>query len=112
MTNYRPMPYEDHWSSPVAMDLVGQWLSLREVVEKEPDQVPFTDLSLEKKSELVAERIRLRPQFEMSAIGKEIIDKERAIKEVKRRTSLGHTLIEIEQRMIRMLLESARAGKL
>lgn len=112
MTNYGPIPCEDHWSSPVAMDLAGQWLSLREVVEKEPDQVPFTNLSLEKKSELVAERIRLRPQFEMSAIGKEIIDKKRAIKEVKHQTSLGRTLIGIEQRMIRMLLESAREGKL
>ncbi len=112
MTNYGPMSYEDHWSSPVAMDLFGQWLSLREVVEKKTDQVSFTDLSFEKKSELVVERIRLRPQFEMSVIGKEIIDKKRAIKEVKRRTSLGRTLIDIEQRMIRMLLESAREGKL
>ena len=112
MTNYAPIPNEDHWNAPVAMGPVGEWLSLREVVENELQQVPFADLSLEKKSELVAERIRLRPQFEMGVIGKEIIDKKRAIQEVEQRTSLGCTLIDIEQRMIRMLLESARAGKL
>lgn len=112
MTNYRRLSDEDHWISPVAMDHNGQWLSLREVVEKEPFQMSFTDLTPEKKSELVVERIRLRPDFEMITIGKEIIDKIRAIKEVKRQTSLGLTLIDIEQRMIRMLLESAREGKL
>ena len=46
MANNAPMTHEDHWSRPVTMTPDGQWLSLREVVEEEPTQVPFNRLFL------------------------------------------------------------------
>ena len=112
MANNAPMTTEDHWSLPVAMAPGGQWLSLREVIEDEPVRFSFIQLSLEQQSELVAERIKKRPQFEVGVIGIGIVDKKRAIKEVQNRTSIGCTLIDIEQRMIKMLIESAREGNL
>ena len=107
MANNTPMTHEDHWSCPVAMTPDGQWISLREVVEEEPTQVPFNCLSLEKQSELVAERIRQNPNFDVGILGQGIMDKKRAIDEVQKRTSMGRALIDVEQRMIRMLIKRA-----
>ena len=112
MANNTPVPHEDHWSRPVAMTSDGRWLSLREVVEKEPTQIPFNRLSLEKQSELVAERIRQSPEFEVGILGQRIVDKKHAIDEVQKRTSIGRALIDVEQRMIRMLIKRALEGNL
>ena len=112
MANNAPMTHEDHWNCPVAMTLDGQWVSLREVVEEEPTQVPFNCLSLEKQSELVAERIRQNPNFDVGVLGQGVMDKKRAIDEVRRRTSIGRALIDVEQRMIRMLIKRALEGNL
>jgi hypothetical protein len=79
MANNAPMTHEDHWSRPVAMTPDGQWISLREVVEEEPTQVPFNRLSPEKQSELVAERIRQSPEFDVGILGQGIVDKKHAI---------------------------------
>ena len=107
MVNSSPMTHEDHWSRPVAMTSDGQWISLREVVEGKPTQVPFNCLFLKKQSELVAERIRQNPDFDVGILGQGIVDKKRAIDEVQRRTSIGRALIDVEQRMIRMLIKRA-----
>ena len=112
MANNAPMAHEYHWSRPVAMTPDGQWLSLREVVEGELTQVPFNRLSLEKQSELVAERIRQNSDFDVGILGQGIMDKKRAIDEVQKRTSIGRALIDIEQRMIRMLIKRALEGNL
>ena len=112
MANNAPRTHEDHWSRPVAMTPDGQWISLREVVEEEPTQVPFNCLSLEKQSELVAERIRQSPEFDVGILGQGIVDKKHAIDEVQKRTSIGRALIDVEQRMIRMLIKRALEGNL
>ena len=112
MASNAPMTYEDHWSRPVAMTPDGQWISLRKVVEGEPTQIPFHCLSLEKQSELVAERIRQNPDFDVGILGQGIVDKKRAIDEVQKRTSIGRALIDVEQRMIRMLIKRALEGNL
>ena len=112
MANNAPMTREDHWSRPVAMAPDGQWISLREVIDEEPARLSFVQLSLEQQSELVAERIRQRPRFDAGILGLGVLSKKRAINEVRARTSVGCTLIEVEQRMIKMLIESARAGNL
>ena len=112
MANNAPMTHEDHWSRPVAMTPDGQWISLREVVEEEPTQVPFNCLFLEKQSELVAERIRQNPDFDVGIPGQGIMDKKRAIDEVQKRTSVGRALIDVERRMLRMLIERALEGNL
>lgn len=112
MANNAPMTHEDHWRYPVATTPDGRWLSLREVVEEEPTQVPFNCLSPEKQSELVAERIRQSPEFDVGILGQGIVDKQHAIDEVQKRTSIGRALIDVEQRMIRMLIKRALAGNL
>ena len=112
MTNDAPMIHEDHWSGPVALSPGGQWLSLREVIEEEPARFSFIQLSPEQKSELVAERINRRPQFDVGVIGLGMISRQRAINEVRARTPLGRTLIDIERRMIARLIELAHEGKL
>ena len=112
MANNAPMTHEDHWSRPVAMSPDGQWISLREVIEEEPTQVPFNRLSPEKQSELVAERIRQSPEFDVGILGQGIVDKKHAIEEVQKRTSIGCALIDVEQRMIRMLIKRAFEGNL
>ena len=110
--NNAPMTREDHWSRPVAMAPGGQWLSLREVIEGKTAQVSFAHLSLEQQSELVAERIQQRPKFEVGTLASGIVDKERAITEVHALTSIGCSLIDVEGRMIKMLIESALNGNL
>ncbi|MXV78151.1 hypothetical protein F4X73_05185 [Candidatus Poribacteria bacterium] len=107
MKNNTLIPREDHWSRPVAMAPNGQWLSLREVVENEPARFSFVQLTPEQQSELVAERIRQRPEYDMGILGLGILNKKRAINEVQARTPIGCTLIEVEQRMIERLIERA-----
>ena len=112
MENNARMTREDHWSRPVAMAPDGQWLSLREVVDEEPAQFSFIQLTPEQQSELVAERIRQRPKFDVGILGLGVFSKKRAINEVRARTRIGRTLIEVEQRMITRLIERARQGTL
>lgn len=112
MANNTSITHEDHWRHPVAMTPDGQWISLREVVEEKPIQVPFSRLSLEKQSELVVERIRQSPEIDIGILGQGIVDKKHAIEEVQKRTSIGRSLIDVEQRMIRMLIKRALEGNL
>lgn len=112
MANNAPMTREDHWSRPVAMAPDGQWLSLREVVDEEPAQFSFIQLTPEQQSELVAERIRQRPKYDVGILGLGVFSKKRAINEVRARTRIGCTLIEVEQRMIALLIKRAREGTL
>ena len=112
MKNKAPMTREDHWSRPVAMAPDGQWISLRKVVDEEPARFSFIQLTPEQQSELVAERIQQRPKFDVGILGLGIFSKKRAINEVRARTRIGRTLIEVEQRMIKMLIEKARARNL
>ena len=112
MENNVPMTREDHWSRPVAMAPDGQWISLREVIDDEPARFSFAQLSLEQQSELVAKGIRQRPIFDVAILGLGVLSKKRAINEVLARTPIGCTLIDIEQRMIKRLIERARQGTL
>ncbi len=112
MANSTPIAREDHWSRPVAMAPDGQWLSLREVIEEEPARFSFIQLTPDQQSELVAERIRQRPKFDVGILGLGVLSKKRAINEVQARTRVGRTLIEVEQRMIARLIKRAIEGNL
>ena len=59
-----------------------------------------------------AERIRQSPEFDVGIVGQRIVDKKQAINEVQKRTSIGCALIDVEQRMIRMLIKHALEGNL
>jgi hypothetical protein len=82
--------------------------SLREVVDPTVPTKHLSELTLEQRAELVAERLALQPSLELAMIGAGLIDKQRAITEVKGATKVGKLLIEIEDQMIRNLLEQTR----
>ena len=91
---------------PVAFDATGGMVTLREVMAHDYGSVSsLSALSPEKRAELTVKRIEAQPAFEVAMVGGGIVDKERAIKEVKAQTDIGKALTEIEQRVIQNLLE-------
>ncbi len=82
--------------------------TLRDVVDPAVPTKHLSELTLEQRAELVAERLALQPSLDLAMIGAGLIDKERAITEVKGKTKVGKLLIEIEHQMIRNLLEQAQ----
>lgn len=82
--------------------------TLRDVVDPSVPTKDLSELTLEQRAELVVERLSLQPSLELAMIGAGMIDKQRAINEVKGKTKVGKLLIEIEHQMIRNLLEQAQ----
>lgn len=82
--------------------------TLREVVDPNVATIQLAELSLEQRADLVAKRLELQAQIDLAMIGAGVIDKSRAITEVKNRTKVGKLLIEIEHQMIRNLIEQSQ----
>ncbi len=91
---------------PAGYDAHGKMVTLKEIASKQSATVSLSQLSGEQKAELVAQRIEAQPKFELAMIGPGIITKERAAAEVRARSQVGLTLIEIEQRMLSRMLKS------
>jgi len=64
----------------------------------------LSQLTADQRAELVAKRIELQPKFEVGMVGAGIVNKERAIAEVKAQSEVGRVLIEIEQRLVNYLI--------
>ena len=95
---------------PVTFDATGGMVTLRQVMAHGYGSVlSLTALSPEKRAELTVKRLEAQPMFEVAMVGGGIVDKERAIKEVKAQTDIGRVLTEIEQRVILNLLEEVAA---
>ncbi len=100
---------EKQWAMPAGFrsdDL--EVATLRDVIDPGVATKQFSDLTLDQRAELVVKRLALQPSVELAMIGAGMIDKERAITEVKNKTKVGRLLIEIEHQMIRNLLEQAQ----
>ena len=82
--------------------------TLREVLDPDVPTMQLTDLTLEQRAKLVAKRLELQPSIELAMVGAGMIDKTRAINEVKKKTQVGKLLIEIEHQMIANLIEQAK----
>ena len=94
---------------PVTFDAAGNLVTLRQVMAPGHGSVlSLASLSPENGAELTARRIEAQPAFEVAMVGGGIVDKERAIEEVKAQTDIGRVLTEIEQRVIQNLLEEVR----
>ena len=65
----------------------------------------FRSLSLEKRAELTIKRIEAQPEFEVAMVGGGLVDRERAIQEVKAQSRIGRVLTEIEELVVQNLLE-------
>jgi hypothetical protein len=97
----------EQWDLPVSLSPDGHWVTLKEAAENKTAALSFSQLSMEQQSELVAKRIESQPEFELAMVGPGNVGKERAIQEVRAQSSVGRTLIEIEQRMIARMLNRA-----
>jgi hypothetical protein len=94
---------------PVTFDAAGNMVTLAEVMEPGHGSVlSLASLSPEKRAELTVKRIEAQPTFELAMVGGGIVDKTRAIEEVKAQTDIGKVLTEIEQRVIQNLLEESK----
>ncbi|HKP46338.1 MAG TPA: hypothetical protein VJT50_07040 [Pyrinomonadaceae bacterium] len=101
------------WDMPAGYcaDGSGQ-ASLRDVVDPEVATLQLSDLTLNQRAALVVQRIERQSTIELAMIGAGMIDKTRAITEVKNKTRVGRLLIEIEHQMIRNLIEQSQQVKL
>lgn len=72
----------------------------------------LADLAESEQAELTTERIRSLKKFRIELVGVGVLDKEQAIAAVQSRSDAGRTLIEIEKRALRMIIELARAESL
>ncbi|MCI0665179.1 MAG: hypothetical protein L0220_29300, partial [Acidobacteria bacterium] len=64
-----------------------------------------SQLTPNQRAELVARRIELQAEFEVVMIGAGMIDKNRAVAEVKAQSDVGRILIEVEQRVLNNLMD-------
>lgn len=103
-----PVP-EKQWEMPAGFCSDGSaQATLREVVDPDQPTMQLSDLTLEQRAELVTKRLELQKEINLAMIGAGMIDKARAITEVKNKTKVGRLLIEIEHQMIRNLIEQSQ----
>ncbi len=92
---------------PVSFDTEGKTISLHDYVEGGHKAFSFSALSEDQRVELAAKRIEMQSIYEMGAIGAGIVNKARALDEVRTKTPLGRRLAEIETRVITHLIDEA-----
>lgn len=96
----------DQLDMPVTFDPAGNLVTLREVMKPGHGSVAsLASLSPEKRAELTVKRIEAQPEFEVAMVGGGVVDRERAIQEVKAHSEVGRVLVEIEQRVVQNLLD-------
>jgi hypothetical protein len=101
----------DQWPLPVGMTTEGQFVSLKQYVLDHVPALLIPQLPPAQRSKLVAFRIGKQAHFEVATIGSGVLTKERAIAEVQALTPAGLALIDVEQRMIRRMIERAEQGE-
>ena len=68
------------------------------------------ELTDAQQAELTVERIRKQKSFKIAMVGVGVVDKRRAIKELKAGSDTGRALVEIEKRMLKRILAKARSA--
>jgi hypothetical protein len=81
------------------------------MIDPEVPTMALAQLTPDQRAKLVAERIARQPKFQLAMIGGGVVDKKRAISEVKAQTEIGRALMEIEQNAIHMLVAAAAARR-
>jgi hypothetical protein len=96
------------WGMPAGFCADGsRHASLREVIDPDQPTMQLSDLTFDQRADLVMKRLELQKEINLAMIGAGLIDKARAITEVKNKTRVGRLLIEIEHQMIRNLIEQS-----
>lgn len=102
-----PIP-SDQWDLPVSFDAAGKPVTLRQYMAPgHGDALSLSSLSPEMLADLTVQRIEAQKAFELAMIGAGMVDKTRAVREVKAQSDVGRLLTEIEQRVIRRLIDAA-----
>jgi hypothetical protein len=106
------------WKMPVTFSRIDpdQTYTLRQIAEGGTHHVPLSRLTLDQQATLTVLRIGTQKKFLIYAVGlgiedTGIIDKARAIREVKARSDVGLYLIEVEMCLIRDLWRQAVSSK-
>ena len=112
-TKQKPANSPRQWLLPAGFSADGtQLISLHDVLSLPETSVRhLSDLSDDEQVELTAERIRGQRKFQIAMVGVGVLNKEQAVAEVKARTPAGRTLVEIEKRVVRMVVDEARAAQ-
>jgi hypothetical protein len=98
---------QGQWDMPAGFRPDGKLATLKEVVDPKVPTLSLAEINPEQRADLVAKRIELQPNYQIAMIPAGIIDKDRAIAEVKSQSKVGRALTEIEQRVINNLIERA-----
>ena len=98
----------EQWKMPVSFTVDGRPVTLKDFVDHEGAALSLSALNDDQRAELAAERIQQQPRFELGMIGAGVVDKASAIAEVRAKSPVGRTLIEIETRTVQSLVDQAR----
>ena len=86
--------------------------TLDEILDPTVPTMSLAELSEEQRVNLVVSRLQMKPDdFRVSMIGPALINKTRAIAEVRAGSRIGRTLMEIEQALLLHLAETGRKPK-
>ena len=97
---------KEQWELPATYSADGDhMILLRDLTDPNVAALSLSQLTPSQRAELVAKRIELQPQFEVVMIGAGMIDKNRAVAEVKAQSDVGRILIEVEQRVLNNLMD-------
>ena len=103
-----PIP-EEQWTLPVSYYTDGGMVTLRDYVHPTRPVLTPAQLADQQRAEVTAERISRKAKFAVGMLGVGILDKARALIEVRARTTPGKVLIEIEFRLIQNMIRQATA---
>ncbi len=97
----------EQYDLPVTFNQSGQILTLRQMLASGSSALSLSSLEPEKLVELTSKRIAAKPDFEIAMVGAGLVNKARALQEVAAQTDVGRLLVEIEQRVIQLVLDRA-----
>ena len=95
---------QSQWNLPASYSADGTLATLRQVADPAVPTLSLPELSPAQRADVVVKRIEAQPKFQLAMVGAGIIDKDRAIAEVKAGSKIGRALMEIEQRVINDLV--------
>lgn len=82
-------------------------VTLRELVEGSPPLLPAESLTDEQRTQLVMSRISQQAKFSLSVYGVGVIDKERAVGEVRQGSKVGKAIARVEMMMVEEMIALA-----
>ena len=99
---------DEQYDLPVSFDPSGKIMTLRQLLQPGACAASLSSLEPKKLIELATRRIGAKPDFEIAMVGAGLVNKARALKEVAAQTAVGRLLVEIEQRVIQLVLDRAK----